>query len=269
MAHKGGFIEIFYKRIMPMIYGIGASIVILGAMFKILHIPGAGFMLGVGMSVEAIIFFLSAFEPQHAEIDWTKVYPELKEESDDFDEEDEFGNKPATAENAVESLDDMLEEANINSELMERLGAGFNRLNDNIGNMADLSDAAVASNDYAENARVAASKLGELNASYGSTVDALSTLVSASSDATEYHEAIQSMTKNLGALNSVYEMELQDANSHLKALNKFYSNLSTALDNLSEASNETETFRNELGRLTGNLTSLNNIYGNMLSAMKQ
>ncbi len=268
MAHKGGFVEVFYKKIMPMIYGIGAAIVILGAMFKILHIPGAAFMLGVGMSTEAVIFFLSAFEPQHAEIDWTKVYPELKEESDDFDEEDEYGNKPATAENAVEKLDDMLEEANINQELLEKLGAGFHNLSENIGSMADLSDAAVASNDYADEARTAASKLNDLNSSYESTAQALSQMASAGADAQEYHEAIQSMTKNLGALNSVYEMELQDANSHLKALNKFYSNLSTALDNLSEASKDTEHFRDELGRLTSNLTNLNNVYGSMLSAMR-
>jgi gliding motility-associated protein GldL len=268
MAHKGGFVEFFYQRIMPMIYGIGAAIVILGAMFKILHIPGAALMLGVGMSTEAVIFFLSAFEPRHEEVDWAKVYPELKEDSEEFDEEDEFGNKPATAENVVEKLDDMLEEANINEVVLEKLGAGFGRLSDNVGNMADLSDAAVASNDYAENARSAASKLGELNDSYASTAEALSHMTAASEDSKEYQEAIQSMTKNLGALNSVYEMELQDANSHLKSLNKFYENLSAAMDNMAEASKDTEQFREELGRLTSNLSSLNSVYGNMLSAMR-
>ena len=76
------------------------------------------------------------------------------------------------------------------------------------------------------------------------------------------------MTKNLGALNAVYEMELQDANNHLKAMNKFYGNLSMAMENLTDASKDTEQFKGELSKLTTNLTSLNRIYGSMLTAMK-
>ena len=74
---KGGFVELFYSAIMPKIYGIGASIVILGALFKINHYPGADLMLVIGLTTEAIIFFFSAFEPKHKEPDWAKVYPEL------------------------------------------------------------------------------------------------------------------------------------------------------------------------------------------------
>jgi len=72
----------------------------------------------------------------------------------------------------------------------------------------------------------------------------------------------------LGALNAVYEMELQDANNHLKAMNKFYSNLSIAMENMSEASRDTHQFKQELSKLTGNLAALNNVYGNMLAAMR-
>ena len=67
-AKKGGFKELLFSTIMPKVYGIGAAVVIVGAMFKILHLPGASEMLTIGLTVEAIIFFLSAFEPQHAEI---------------------------------------------------------------------------------------------------------------------------------------------------------------------------------------------------------
>src|SRR5690606_7708766 len=72
----------FYSDIMPKIYGIGASIVILGAMFKILDWTGGNLMIGVGLTTEAIIFFLSAFEPKSREVDWTKVYPELAGENE-------------------------------------------------------------------------------------------------------------------------------------------------------------------------------------------
>jgi gliding motility-associated protein GldL len=76
------------------------------------------------------------------------------------------------------------------------------------------------------------------------------------------------MTINLGALNAVYEMELQDANNHLKAMNKFYGNLSMAMENLTDASKDTEQFKQEVSKLTHNLHSLNTVYGNMLTAMK-
>jgi gliding motility-associated protein GldL len=91
---------------------------------------------------------------------------------------------------------------------------------------------------------------------------------SASQDAKAYHTQVQTVTKNLSALNSVYEMELQDANSHVKTLNKFYSNMTAAMEGLSEAGKETEAFKNELSKLNQNVSSLNKIYGGMLSAMK-
>lgn len=267
MAQKGGFKEVLFKKIMPMVYGIGASVVIVGAMFKILHIPGAGFMLGVGLTTEAIIFFLSAFEPSHDELDWSKVYPELKEESDEFEEEDEFG-MPATSDNATKKLDDMFKDADINEDLLGRLGDGFAKLSDTVGGLANISDAAGATNEYAEKAREASSKLSDMNNSYEATASAMSELAGASEDAKEYHEQVQQITKNLGALNSVYELELQDANSHLKAMNKFYNNLSVALENIADAQEDTETFRNELSKLSTNLSSLNDVYGNILAAMK-
>ena len=96
----------------------------------------------------------------------------------------------------------------------------------------------------------------------------MSGMASAATDAKEYHAQVQSITKNLGSLNAVYEMELSDANNHLKAMNKFYSNLSSAMENMSEASKDTEQFKKQLSQLSGNLTQLNTVYGNMLNAMK-
>lgn len=107
-----------------------------------------------------------------------------------------------------------------------------------------------------------------MNKSYASTVNAMSEMADASKDAKEYHGQVQNVTKNLGALNAVYEMELQDANSHLKAMNKFYTNLTGAMDGMSKVGENTQQFTSELNKLTGNITSLNKVYGSMLSAMK-
>lgn len=267
--NKGGFKEILYTAIMPKVYGLGAAVVIVGAMFKILHLPGAGPMLAVGLSTEAVIFFLSAFEPIHREVNWSKVYPEL---ADDFD------GPPATARKQVSSggdggsvskkLDTMLESAKVGPELIESLGKGMRNMAESAGKMANLSNAAVATNEYAQNVKSASSALQEMNKSYASTVTAMADMANASKDAKDYHGQVQSVTKNLSALNAVYEMELQDANSHVKAMNKFYSHLTSAMEKMGEAGKDTEEFQAQLSKLTGNVTTLNKVYGNMLSAMR-
>ena len=93
-------------------------------------------------------------------------------------------------------------------------------------------------------------------------------MANASKDAKEYHSQVQNVTKNLGALNAVYEMELQDANQHIKAMNKFYSNLTSSLDNMAKATEDADHFKGEINKLTTNLSKLNNIYGGMINAMK-
>jgi gliding motility-associated protein GldL len=260
---KGGFVELFYSSIMPKIYGIGASIVILGALFKINHYPGADLMLVIGLTTEAIIFFFSAFEPKHKEPDWAKVYPEL---ADDYEGE---GLIAATDNGSVsKQLDHMLESAKIGPELIDSLGKGFNNLSDSVAKMSDLSDAAVATDEYAENVKSASASLVDMNRSYGQTVTAMAEMTTASEDARKYHEQVKTVTDNLESLNAVYELELQDANNHLKAMNKFYANVSTAMDSMAEASQQSEQFKSQLSTLTGNLTRLNSVYGNMLTAMK-
>lgn len=260
---KGGFVELFYSAIMPKIYGIGASIVILGALFKINHYPGADLMLVIGLTTEAIIFFFSAFEPKHKEPDWAKVYPELAEDYDGDGLVAEGSNGSVS-----KQLDHLLESAKIGPELIDSLGKGFHHLSDSVGRMADLSDAAVATDEYTQNVKSASQSLVDMNRSYGATVEAMSEMTTASEDAKRYHEEVQNVTKNLGALNAVYELELQDANNHLKAMNKFYANISTAMDSMAEASQQSEHFKAQLTNLTGNLTRLNTVYGNMLTAMQ-
>ncbi|MEN2283943.1 gliding motility protein GldL [Algoriphagus sp. SE2] len=261
-SNSNSFKSQFYGSIMPKIYGIGASVVILGAMFKILDWAGGNLMITIGLTTEAAIFFLSAFEPRHEEVDWAKVYPELS------------GGDPAnkktakSGDNVSQKLDDMLANAKIGPELIDSLGKGMKNLASSAEKMGNLSDAAVATNEYATNVKSAAKTLVDMNASYSKTAAALTEMSAASQDAKAYHTQVQTVTKNLSALNAVYEMELQDANSHVKTLNKFYSNMTAAMEGLSEAGKETEAFKNELAKLNQNVSSLNKIYGGMLSAMK-
>ncbi|MEQ9443878.1 MAG: gliding motility protein GldL, partial [Cyclobacteriaceae bacterium] len=122
--------------------------------------------------------------------------------------------------------------------------------------------------EYAKNVKAASQSLTSMNKSYETTITAMSEMTTASKDAKEYHAQVQTVTKNLASLNAVYEMELQDANSHLKSMNKFYANLSGAMENVAHASKDAEQFRSNFSSLNGNIASLNRVYGNMLNAMK-
>lgn len=257
-SNNNSFKAKFYSNIMPKVYGIGAAVVILGAMFKILDWQFANLMIGVGLTTEAIIFFLSSFEPRQEDMDWSKIYPELADGAPKKSKGDDVSAK----------LDDMLSKAKIGPELIESLGKGMQNLATSAEKMGNLSDAAVATNEYATNVKSAAKTLVDMNASYGKTAAALTEMSAASQDAKAYHTQVVNVTKNLTALNSVYEMELQDANSHVKTLNKFYSNMTSAMQGLTEAGKETEAFKNELVKLNQNVSSLNKVYGGMLSAMK-
>lgn len=267
---KGGFMELLYKTIMPKIYGIGAAVVIVGALFKILHLTGADEMLMLGLSTEAIIFFLSAFEPPHAEPDWSKVYPELSEEFEPSvsPTATRISNKPGANDSPLLKIDEMLKTAKVDQNLLDNLGKGLNNLATSASQMNSLSNAAVATNEYAKNVQTASSALTEMNKSYGTAIKAVSAMADASKDTGEYHSQVQKVTKNLAALNTIYEMELKDADSHVKNMNKFYESLTGAMQGLTKVGDNTAKFTGELSKMTDNLTALNKVYGSMLTAMK-
>lgn len=248
-------------------YSVGASVVILGALFKIQHYDGADMMLNVGMITESFIFLMFALQTFVQRTDaesgyaWERVYPELAQ--------DYKGELPTRSNLGLTAkMDDMIANAKITPDVFNNLGTGLRSLTDTVGKIGQITDATVATSEYAKNVRAASGSLVEMNKSYGTTVSALSEMANASLDAKEYRTQFQEVTKKMGALNAVYELELQDTNKHLKAMNAFYGNLSSAMENMASASKDTQQFKSELTKLTGNLTSLNNVYGSMLSAMK-
>lgn len=199
------------KRMMGMAYGIGAAIVIAGALFKIMHWKGADVMLIVGMGTEAFIFLLSAFEPVHEELDWTLVYPELAGMEGD-------GNRGGSSESVTQELDKMLAEAKVGPELIEGLGTGLRSLSENVGNMADLSGATVATKEYAENISKASSNLGSMSNSYTRAIEALDSLA----DSTE---AFRSSTATIASVNS----NLEAFDKNIQSLNGIYGGMLNAM----------------------------------------
>jgi gliding motility-associated protein GldL len=197
------------KKMMAMAYGLGAAVVILGALFKIMHWKGADIMLIAGMGTEVFIFAMSAFEPVHEELDWTLVYPELA----GMDGDDRGGSESVSQE-----LDKMLAEAKVGPELIEGLGNGLRSLSDNVGNMADLSGATIATKEYAENIAAASTNLGAMSSSYSRAIEALDSLA----DSTE---AFKASTTTITSVNN----NLADFDKNIAHLNNIYGGMLNAM----------------------------------------
>jgi len=261
------------KKFMGYLYGWGAAIVIIGAMFKIQHWPGASAMLVSGLSIEAVIFFFSAFEPIHEEIDWSLVYPELRGMHDE-DGEGDHGHghdhaavKAGKGDPIAQKLDAMLEEAKIGPELIESLGTSFRSLSDHASKLNNLTDATVVTDDYITTVKDATSNMGKLSEGYLKASSSLVDLSESNIDGKAYGEQLQQVSKNLSALNAVYELQLQGSQDQLKQYNKLFDNMGNMIQNLSESVEDTQKYKDEIAKLAVNLNALNTVYGNMLSAM--
>ena len=341
-----------FKNFMSKLYGWGAALVILGALFKIQHYPGAGIMLVVGLGTEAIIFFFSAFEKPHDEPDWTLVYPELAGIDPDEDmggsrNRDRAGANQIAGTTNVQSislssnLDKMLEDANIGPELIENLSKGLRNLSDNASKLAEMSNAAVATQGYIQNMEAASQSVLELSQSYKNTneylkhdlslaeeyassmrnaagsmnelsetykqtahsvkenlqtsqeynesiknitgytnelaanygkssellVKTVEALENSTSQGTTYASQMQKTAQNLEALNAVYELQLQASDAQYQHTGKMKDAMENLVSNLNETVGSTQQYKTEMASLTKNIAALNNVYGNMLTAM--
>ena len=253
-----------FKQFMAKLYGFGAAIVIVGALFKIQHWEGAGVMLTVGLLTEAVIFFFSAFEPPHEDVDWSLVYPELAGMHDAGADK----KKPKKiADPVAQELDRLLSDAKIGPELIQSLGTGLKSLSDNTTKMAQISNAAVATDEYAKNVQTASQKVSTLSASYEKAAQAMNAMSSSGDEVKAYGDQMKSAGKNMAALNAIYELQLQEANSRMKETTKFYDGIGQLLSNLNSTVEDTRKYKDEVGKLAKNLGALNTVYGNMLSAM--
>lgn len=254
------------KKFMAMSTGFGAAVVIVGAMFKIQHWPGASVMLIAGLSVEAFLFILGAFEPPHMDIDWTLAYPELAGGHAEHEEE-EVPELLEEADPVSQKLDKMLMEANIGPELIDSLGKGLKNLGDTAGNMSNLGNAGAASNEFVAKIKDASDNVGKLSDSYSRASMELTDLTNLKGTGVSYAEELTKMTRNLSELNDVYAKQVTSTNESMKLSSEISDNINQLLLSLSSSVEDTKKYKEEISVLGQNLSKLNTVYGNMLSAM--
>lgn len=243
-------------KLVNIVVCVGAAVVIFGAWAKILHKPYADTMLTIGLLTEAAIFLIYAFLPppggEMAAI--AEALPKMASSN--------HGNP------ALQSLDKMLNEADINPSSMKRLSEGFQKFGNSLNQIKDVSDAVVATNDYTARTKEATNAIGVMKESYIKSAAVMASFNDASESTKQFHGQVQVLTKNLSSLNTIYELELQDTNNHLKAMNSFYSNLVQASETMQGSVVDAKKTQEQISLLARNLGNLNNIYGNMLSAMQ-
>ncbi len=282
-----------YKKFMAYVYGMGAAVAIIGALFKILHLPGASVMLVAGLGVEALIFALSSFEPPHEMPDWTLVYPELI--GLDLDEEGAGGGHghgghggghgAKKAEAAVvapagpapvgggggSELSALLSAGAIEQKTIDELSEGVKKLASTTSQMADLTDAASATKEYISNVKSATDTLNQFSAAQSSVADAGGRFVESfnkfNTTLDSQSQQSEQLSKNMGAVNAAYETQLKGLNSQIKSTESLVSGL-TAISSEIEASVQgVKDYRTQVASLSKTVSDLNSIYGNMLSAV--
>lgn len=278
-----------YKNFMSKLYGWGAAVVIVGALFKINHWPGGTIMLIIGMGVETIIFFLSAFEPPHVEFDWTLVYPQLAGipegegiEGTENTEGIEMGgtqnmisnavNVPVSSDPLTARLDQMLEEANVTPELIERLGHGMENLAESANAITGIASAAASTDkfvssldsaaDAVNNMKQASEAVNTLTTIYQETAQALT-----SGDAS-YADEMKKLAGSLASVNAMYEMQLQTSTSQLEATKEVEERIQAMMANFANSAEGVLKYKEQVDALSRKVAELNNVYGNMLAAMQ-
>ena len=261
-----------YKTFMGYLYGWGAAVVMVGAYFKLTHIPGADAMLAIGLGVEAVIFFMSAFEPQHMEYAWDNVFVELEEDWDGK-ERTQFATTGATGKSgAAANIEDamlskMFEKMNVSEDTFNKIGKGLDRLATNAGQMADISNAMAATTNYANAMDRATKSISDFSNNYIQTnqklTDSLAKLDFSALDA----NTIKKVAASMSSLNSIYELQLQGAEQTSNASKKLTETMNKYMDNLTASSQNAGQLNQQLTQLQQRLSALNNVYGGMLSAM--
>jgi gliding motility-associated protein GldL len=233
----------------------GAALVIWGALRKIVHAPDAEMWLYIGLTTEALIFALYGV--------LYLIYPAV--DTPGHSEEVTFA---AGKGGVLGSMDKALMQADITPENLNRLGDNFKKLNTTITNMNNITDVVAATGDYTAKTREVTNALSQVKDAYIGAANSVGAFNAASDSAKVFHDQIQVLTKNLSSLNTIYELELQESNNHLKTLNTFYGKLAEASNVMVGTTDDAKKVQEQVASLANNLGRLNNVYGNMLSAMQ-
>lgn len=264
-----------WKNIMKYVYGLGAAVVIMGALFKIMHWPGASEMLIVGLSTEALIFIMSVMEPIHLDADWSRVFPELANtEGEGTEELDQVGlydliksgnDEPGSQ---ADKLAEKLSDAGIDNQLIGKLKDGMSNLAENASSLGSMSSATGATGEYVSSLQNASAKLNELSDEYAASAASIAAIAG---EGNNFGPEMEKLSSNISALNNTYELQLKSSSEYLSSMSnmtELQESIKSVMNDLAASAGDTQAYRENMATLSQNLSDLNNVYGNMLKAMR-
>jgi len=255
-----------WKVLMGFVYGWGASLVLIGALFKLQHWAYASIMLTIGLLTEAFIFFLSAFEPPMEQPDWTKVYPELQEDFDSSEIEEEI--KADTKSN----FDSILGSTNISPELLTRVGKSLIDLSNTASSLSDISAASLATDVYVNNLNSASESmvsLSEVNTQANETLNkSIGNLVNSyGNTASKIAETGDGMVSKLNESSVRFTRQIDESGTKLvESYQKLSGSIEKGFKDLDKNSN---SYGDNLQKLNKNIDALNTSYENQLKGTSE
>jgi len=231
----------------------GASVVIFGAMAKILHLSWADWALKIGLTTEAIIFLIYAILPPEGHAPAGGGV---------------FDLPTSVVADVTKRFDELFANAGLTQENLSKLSTSFQKLGTTVEQIGQIGDVVKSTSDFSAKTGEAAAALGSIKDAAVKATESLGSISLASDSTNEYHKQVQGLAKNLGSLNTIYELELQESNNHLKALNQFYGKLAQASEAMNGTAEDALKAKEQIGALANNLGKLNQVYGNMLTAMQ-
>jgi gliding motility-associated protein GldL len=241
-----------FLTLIDVLVSLGASVIIFAAWAKLTNQGFADAMLSVGMWTESGIFLIYAI------LEW------VKPKNHDDDPSVDMGSHNS----ALDSMDKMLANADITPVSLKKLSEGFSKLGSTVNNIGEIGDVVKSTSDFSAKTKEATTAIGTMSTAFSSSAATMASFNNASESTKHFHEQVQVLTKNLGSLNTIYELELNESNNHLKVLNSFYGKMAQASEAMVSTVDDAAKAKEQIGTLATNLTKLNSVYGNMLSAMQ-
>ena len=299
---EGGFMHWYHsyqgKNVVNMVYSLGASVVIIGALFKIMHWPGAGIVLTAGMCTEAFLFMIGVLEAPHEEYHWGNVFPQLLEFGSPVDRVEKAKTQPvptllgAGSQAAAPAEKKHEDVPSLTKEDMAALKGGIENLAKTAGQLSDLGKVAASTSKLGENAELAAAAAGkfvasaealgkksdELNVAYSSVVSGMQSVAAGT---TNYQKGIDAVGQKLSSLNSIYELQINALQAQADAYKAQAAQVSAAAASVgnmaqnaekmaaasAEAMKSQAAYEEASKKLAAQVAELNKVYGNMLSAL--
>lgn len=248
------------EKSINVVASFGAAVVIVGALFKIVHWNGANEMLMVGMFTEAAIFILFGVlyiqaKPEK-EYNWENVYPEL------------VGGESAAPRPAGNGLANLANQSGLGADVVENLTKSLKGLTETANSLQEISKATGAANEFVNSLNASSQSLGSLNKTVADANTSLGSIAISSAEAAKYAQQYAKAGDQLTALNAIYESEIQESTKQLKAMIGYNANVNATTDQLAASSKDAAVFQAELAKLNANIQALNQVYGSMLTAMK-